>query len=358
MKSESKQVFKILNPNKIWVPVLLGLAIVIYLLYSDPELTFAHLRLVFDATPHFVFIAFLVLLARDVGYLYRIRTVTGKRLSWKSSFYVVVLWEFSSAVTPSVVGGTAVAVFLLLKEGLNLGRSLAFVMLTAILDNFFFIITAPIILFLARGDLFPEISGLGSFLSNDLKYLFIISYLLIAMYTLMMFYALFIRPRAFKWFLLKITSIRFLRKWRAKAYEHGEQIILASTQLAGKRLSYWIKVIASTIFIWSARYLMLNFLMAAFTEITLRDNLVIFARQVIMWIVMMMSPTPGSSGTAELFFNKFFHDYLGNYTLATNIFWRALSYYPYLIAGAIFLPKWVRRVFFEKKEQVEVEQKS
>ncbi|WP_343031309.1 lysylphosphatidylglycerol synthase transmembrane domain-containing protein [Xanthovirga aplysinae] len=345
-----------MNPNKIWVPVLLGLGIVFYLLYSDPDLTFAQLRLVVEATPSFVILAFFVLMARDAGYLYRIRTITGKRLSWTSSFYVIILWEFSSAVTPSIVGGTAVAVFLLLKEGLNLGRSLAYVMLTAILDNFFFIVTAPMVLFLANGEVFPQMIGLESFLSTDLKYLFIISYVMIALYTLVMFYALFIRPRAFKWFLLKITSIRFLRKWRSQAYEHGDEIILASTQLAGKNSTYWIKIIASTIFIWSARYLMLNCLMAAFTDTTLRDNLVIFARQVIMWIVMLMSPTPGSSGTAEFFFNKFFQDYLGNYTLATNIFWRALSYYPYLIAGAIFLPKWVRRVFFKKEGKVKVEQ--
>jgi uncharacterized protein (TIRG00374 family) len=163
---------------------------------------------------------------------------------------------------------------------------------------------------------------------------------------------LFYKPRAFKWILIKLFSIRFLRKWKTDAQEYGDQIIDASKLLRGKNPSYWGKIIGATIVVWSARYLMLNALMGAFVPLDLFDNIIVFARQVIMWIVMMISPTPGSSGTAEFFYAQFFEQFLGKYTFVTSIIWRLLSYYPYLILGAIFLPRWIRQVFFNKKKEL------
>ncbi len=96
---------------------------------------------------------------------------------------------------------------------------------------------------------------------------------------------------------------------------------------------------------------MLNALISAFVPLDLFDHIIVFARQVIMWIVMMISPTPGSSGTAEFFYAQFFAQFLGKYTFVTSIVWRLLSYYPYLILGAIFLPRWIRQVFFKKKTE-------
>ena len=350
MDLDSKKVFKTLNPNKIWIPVLIGISIVLYLFYSDPDLTASKLRLIFDASAISIIVAFLVILARDAGYVYRIRTLTDKKLSWTSSIYVIILWEFASAVTPSVVGGTAVAVFILNKEGITLGKSMAFAMLTAILDNMFFVLAAPIVMFFTQGQIFPDLPSIEMRLGNSLKYLFIISYLLIAIYTFAMSFALFYRPRTFKWLLMKLTGFKILKRWRFKAYEHGNEIIWASSQLKGKKASYWIKICLATIFVWCARYVMLNCLISAFADINFNDHITIFSRQIIMWIVMLISPTPGSSGTAEFFFTQFFTRFLGDYTFVTNISWRMLSYYPYLLLGAIFLPKWVRKVFFKKNK--------
>lgn len=349
MDLDSKKVFKTLNPNKIWIPIGLGLAIVFYLFYSDPDLTADKLKLIFDASLLSVILALFVIFIRDAGYVYRIRTLTGKQLTWKSSIYVIILWEFASAVTPSVVGGTAVAVFILNKEGITLGKSMAYAMLTAILDNLFFVIAAPVVMLMVQWEVFPSFELIEKQLGNSLQYLFIISYLLIAVYTFAMSFALFYRPRTFKWFLLKMTSIRFLKRWKNKANEHGEEIIQASFQLKGKGTPYWIKICMATVLVWCARYFMLNCLITAFTDVNLTEHITIFSRQVIMWIVMLISPTPGSSGTAEFFFSQFFTEFLGDYTFVTNISWRMLTYYPYLLLGAIFLPRWIRRVFFQNK---------
>lgn len=349
MDISSKKIFKTLNPNKVWIPVAIGLGIVFYMFYSDPDLTTDKLKLIFDASWLPIVLALLVIFARDAGYVYRIKTLTNDELSWKSSIYVIIFWEFASAVTPSVVGGTSVVVFILVKEGISLGKSVAYVMLTAILDNLFFVLVAPLALLFTTQELFPNGNEMEMELGNSLLVLFIISYVLITVYTFFMFYAIFIRPRGFKWLLLKVTSISFMRRWRYAAGKHGDEIIIASQLLRGKKFRYWFKIITATFLIWSARYLMLNCLIAAFTNVNPMEHLLIFCRHLMMWITMLISPTPGSSGTAEFFFAQFFTEFLGDYTFVTNISWRMLSYYPYLILGAIFLPKWIRSAFFKKK---------
>ena len=347
---QSKNVFKILNPNRVWIPIMFGLGIVMFMFYNDPDLTPVKLKLIFDADVLPVVLALVVLAVRDAGYIYRIRVLTDKKLSWMGSVYVIILWEFSSAVTPSIVGGTAVAVFILLKEGINLGKSLSYVMLTAILDNLYFVLIGCLVLFLTAGRIFPEIENTVVNMEMSLQISFYLSYFLILTYTLLMSWALFLHPRGFKWIMLKITKVRPLRRWRFSAYEHGNEIMWASRELRGKGPRYWGAVTISTLFIWSARYILLNCLVESFVDVGVRDHLTIFGRQVIMWIGMLISPTPGSSGTAEFFFTHFFKDYLGDYTFVSSIFWRALTYYPYLILGAIFLPRWIKRVFFTKKK--------
>ncbi|MBS9524344.1 flippase-like domain-containing protein [Litoribacter alkaliphilus] len=348
MRLDNKEIFKTLNPNKVWVPVAIGLGIVFLMFYLDPKVNAQTLKGVFDASVGGVLLALLFILMRDAGYVYRIRKITDEKLSWVRAIYVIILWEFASAVTPSIVGGTAVAVFILHKEGIKLGKALAFVMLTAILDNLFFVIGAPIILYLAKGHIFPDTRMMELRLGTSIQYLFWISYSLYAIYTIVMSAALFYRPRVFKWILMKIFSIKWIRKWKSNANDYGNQIIEASETFKDKNYKYWLSVVGATVFIWSARYLMLNALISAYKSVDMFGHIIIFARQIIMWIVMMVSPTPGSSGTAEFFFAQFFAEFLPGYTFVTSILWRLLSYYPYLILGAIFLPKWIRQVFFKK----------
>lgn len=350
MKIDNKKIFETLNPNKVWVPILIGLGIVFAMFYFDPSVTEESLKGVFDASIPWLILAIVVILFRDLGYVYRIREITQHHLTWGRAIYVIILWEFASAVTPSVVGGTAVAIFILNKEGIKLGKAIAYVMVTAILDNLFFVIGAPIILFFAKGHIFPSSKVLETQLQDSMEAIFWLSYTLYAVYSVVMAAALFYRPRVFKWVLIKLFSIKWLRKWKHDAVEYGNQIIDASKELSGKNWKYWVPIILATIFIWSSRYLMLNALISAFVPLNLNENVIVFARQVIMWIVMMISPTPGSSGTAEFFFGQFFTEFLGNYTFVTSILWRLFSYYPYLILGAIFLPRWIRQVFFKKKK--------
>ena len=342
MDQNKKTILKSFSPVKILIPVLLGLAATVWLFIRDDKIS--ELKGIAEANVWWLLAAIAVLFIRDFGYMYRIRNLTDKFLTWRNSLDVIMLWEFASAVTPSVVGGTTVATIILNKEGIPLGKSLAYVMLTAVLDNMFFILAAPIALLATQGQVFPTFNLDPSDVAK-LQSAFYISYGLIAVYTLLMIYALFVKPRAFKWLLLKITSIRFLRKWRVSAFQHGNEIIWASEQLKGKDFSYWARAIVSTVFVWCARYFLLNCLIAAFVDVSLSEHLLIISRNLVFWIVMLIAITPGGAGIVEMAFPSFFGLFLGSFSTIVVVLYRLITYYPYLILGSVFLPKWIAKVF-------------
>ena len=55
------------------------------------------------ATTIWLFVAFLFMVSRDFFYVIRIRLLTKNQLGWKAAIYVILLWEFASALTPGVV---------------------------------------------------------------------------------------------------------------------------------------------------------------------------------------------------------------------------------------------------------------
>lgn len=112
-----------------------------------------------------------------------------------------------------------------------------------------------------------------------------------------------------------------------------------------KPIKYWIKIFGSTILSWTARFLVVNCVLMAFLSLSAYDNLLIFTKQLVMWLVLLISPTPGGSGIAEYLFDTFLGDFLpaGALIIVTSIIWRLISYYPYLFIGAFILPKWLAK---------------
>ena len=345
MNPDTQKIFKTLNINRIWIPVVLGLGVAFYLFVNDGSLNLANLRLISRADWRYVLGVLLAIIVRDWGYMYRIRVLTHASLSWMSSFYVILLWEFSSAVTPFVVGGSVVAIFLLLKEGIELGKSLAYVIITSIFDNLFFIGISSLSFFGAYDSIFADMSAIETRLGSSLRLLFSSSYTLVSIYTLIVLLAIFVQPKLFRWVLLKITNIGLFKRWQQAARRHGDEIVLASEALQGESFAYWLKVGIATLVTWSARYLILNLIIAAYVSLDFVDHLVILGKQVIMWTTMLVSPTPGGSVTAEILYKQLHGSVLKEYTLITVVLWRIFTYYFYLILGAIYLPRWIKRVF-------------
>lgn len=116
MSSTQRKILNIFAFRRIIIPVAIGLAVIIYMIIRDiSKGNLSGLNWTWNAAFYF-FCSLLMLVLRDVGYIYRIRLLTDKALNWRKSFQVIMLWEFASSVTPSVVGGSAFAIFILAKK--------------------------------------------------------------------------------------------------------------------------------------------------------------------------------------------------------------------------------------------------
>ncbi|MBP8878080.1 MAG: flippase-like domain-containing protein, partial [Flavobacteriales bacterium] len=228
------------------------------------------------------------------------------------------------------------------REGLALGRATAIVLVTALMDELFYVVAVPVVfLFVGMDNLFPAQLN-NAFWGLPVRTIFWIGYGFIVLLVLMVFYSIFFRPRAFKFVLLKIFKLPFLRRWRPGVIRVGDDIVTTSAELRGKPKRFWAKAFGATCFSWASRFLVINFIAAAF--FTVGDHLLLYARQLIMWVILLISPTPGSSGVAEVAFSGFFRDLLPavGYIGAIALLWRLFTYYLYLIVGSITLPRWLR----------------
>lgn len=296
-------------------------------------------------------LALLAMAMRDLAYMYRIRVLTDNLLSWYQSFRVIMLWEFASALTPSIVGGSGIAMFIVHREGIKLGKSTAIVLVSALLDELFYILTVIVVLFAVGTDnLFPvELQKTLFGTTFGTQGIFWIGYFFIVAMTTSILVAVFTIPRGFKYLLLQIFRIPFLKRWRYNVIEIGDDIIITSKELKGKPFKYWLKAFGATYASWTARYIVVNFLIMAFMNPDnvlvhgFLDQVLIFARQLVMWVIMLISPTPGSSGVAEFAFSGFLREFIPlGLVGALALLWRLISYYPYLFIGAIILPRWLR----------------
>ncbi|WP_162054777.1 lysylphosphatidylglycerol synthase transmembrane domain-containing protein [Pontibacter pamirensis] len=331
------------STRKLVLPMLLGFGVIGYMLYTSYEP--GQLNTLLQVSPFWVSMALLVLLVRDFGYIYRMRYITDKVLSWKQSFNIIMLWEFASCALPSVMGGTTVVAYILFKEKIPLGKAIAQVMVTSLLDNLYFVLAVPLVLYFTKENVLPEMLGLSETLRESLAIAFIISYLLISLYAFTMFYALIINPKAVKHLFIRLGQLRPFRKWREQMFRHANELLIASQHLRSKKSTYWLHAGISTAFVWTARYIIIGCLIAAFTQLNLHDHLLIFSRNLIYKIVLFMSVTPGAAGIAEIAFPAFFGAYLGSFTTIVVLLYRLLTHYLYLVLGAIIFPRWAARVF-------------
>jgi glycosyltransferase 2 family protein len=351
VKPAVNDVLKYISLKKIIIPILLGLSAVGYMLYIKIDThTFSNIHWTTTSTIA-IAVALGMLALRDFAYMIRLRILSKAHLSWKQCFEVVFCWEFASAVAPGAIGGGfAFAIFAIHKEKIPLGKSAAIVLLTSFFDGLFFIVGAPVLYAIfTKQQLFYNVTNSVQIISNSeaLHSAFWSIYGLVVFYKIVVGYALFVDASAVKKGLQKLFSIPFLQRWQAKAVTTGDELIVASKELKKESAMYYIGGFAATVLSWTARFTIVNCVIAAFSTAADVHHLLLFARQIVVGILMMGTPTPGGAGLAELSFGNFYGEFINNagLTVALALLWRMLSYYPYLIMGAIVVPRWVRRVF-------------
>jgi len=353
-EEEHHDIIKKLRPGKIILPVLIGFAVVLWFIIRDMNINvFREITFTWKSS-FWLFTAFVMIVFRTYMYMARIRILTDRDLTWMQSFRVIMLWEFTSAVTPSTVGGTGFAVIFLHKEGITIGRSTSVVLLTSFLDELYFVVMLPLLLLLAGGRdiLMTSVQGGGNAVMNNLAIIAIAGYAITLAWVLLVGYGLFINPVSIKKIITNIFKLPLLKRWKESAARAGNDILCSSDNLKHKTPAFWGKALITTFLTWTSRYWLVNVILLAF--FTVGDHLIIFARQIVLWIMMIISPTPGGSGFAELILGRYISDMIpvdtahaGGVALAMALIWRIISYYPFLLAGVLIIPGWIDRKFIK-----------
>lgn len=333
---------------QVFIPIAIGLIAIAALFLHEFDIdSFRTIR--FDGRSIiFIFLAFLLIAGRDVGMMARLRLLTNYQLTWKQAFNVNILKEFSAAIMPAAIGAGPALIILLTKEGINAGKSTTIGITNLFLDNLFYVVFCPLIfLFVPLSKLFSD----ANVVSSTIQVVFWVVYPLLCGWTFILFFGLFIRPDLLARALRYLFKLRFLRRWQPLIYSFTENMLAASKEIKQRPFVFWLKTFGVTIFAWSCRFFVANALLMAFTNIG--NQLVVFGRQLIIWLSMIVVPTPGGSGLSEIAFKEFYSDImLGSGPMLIVItMWRILSYYLYLFLGVIVFPQWAKKAFPKKSKQ-------
>lgn len=339
---------------KVILPIFIGLGVVVYLFINDAkEQNIGTILndLVFNyKTIMLIGLAWLFMIGRDFGLSWRFRHLTGKQLSWRKAIKVCFLCEFTSCVTPSSVGGSTLGMIYLHHEGIEFGRATTLMITTLFLDELFFVVACPIVMLITPiNELF---STPTSSFSQGIQYTFFVVYTGIIIWTIILFWGLIINPHIIRRLLLGIFTLPFIKRWRKNIEALSNNIITTSREIRKKGIIWWLKAFGATLLSWTSRYLVVNALFMAFVPSTISDQWIIWARQLIVWVTLTISPTPGGSGISEWIFTEFYSEFIPTIglTLILALSWRIISYYIYLIIGCCLLPKWIKETFSRLKK--------
>lgn len=336
---------------KVLLPVVIGLGVVFLMFVHDAKKE--NLSEIWSQI-HFtwwsilcIFIALVCMAFRDVGLTWRFRALTDRKLTWGQSWTVDMMCEFTNCITPSAVGGSSLGPVFLNSEGVEFGRATTLMLTTLFMDELFFVIACPIVVFLTPAS--EIFNSTGEDFTHGLKFTFWTVYSFIAAWTFILFMGIIWKPFWIQKVLNKIASWHWLRKWKEDIESLGDNMIATSKELRSKPFRFWLEVFCGTMLAWTARYFVVNALFLGFLPNTDHYQWIILARQFVIWVVLMVSPTPGGAGLSEWLFSNYYGDLVGTAGMALimAIFWRLITYYLYLVIGAIVTPGWLKS-YYEK----------
>lgn len=291
----------------------------------------------------FFLLACTFMLIRDFAMAKRFMHIANNQLNTGQALHIHLLSEFTSAVTPAAIGGSSLVILFLKKEGINAGKSTAIMFVNLFLDELFFILACPLVFCLLPIQL---LFNSDSIIVSSFVYVFSVLYFGRLIWTIVLYIGIFHKPHWIQKMLSTLFRLPVLSKFQHKIANLTSHLIEASQEFGNQGLAFWAKSFMLTCISWTARFLVVNALFMIFQPDKI-DHLVVFARQLVLWIYMMVSPTPGGSGLAEYSFKAYYSDIFCNSTqiIILTLLWRVCSYYLYLFAGMLILPSWLKKSF-------------
>lgn len=329
-----------MNRKMIWLAVIIGFTVIGWMFWRDFDAAaFSTLKF----SPRVIaglLLAVCCMALQNFGMTWRYRLLTHRFLTWPQAFRANIICEFTSAVTPSLIGGGGLIFLSLYKEGLSAGKSTAVMIASLFMDELFLCLSS-----LAVIALFPnnELFGGVEALASSIKWLFLIVLGGIICWTALLYTALFHKPQWVSSMLLGLFSLPFLRRWKEAVHKMTDDLETGSNEMKKDGWRFLVKPFVATGISWCCRYAVVSALLFAFGSPG-GDQLLAYVRQWILWIIAMITPTPGGSGMNEYMFKTYYKDFFPSVgiTIVVALVWRIITYYSYLIAGACIIPQWLK----------------
>lgn len=318
----------------IYAAILIGIAVVVGMLLCEFNIhSLSQIQFTWAFFSGIVGAAILVTL-QNLMMATRFKLLAGAPLTLRNGLRVDLMCEFTSAVTPSSVGGSGFTFLYLNREGISMGHS-TFAMLAALLADEAFLSVSSLLLFLFVP--IPNLQG-PEWLHYGMKWLFGVSSVIVLCWSALLLILIFYRPEWIAGIVAFVCKLPWLRRFHSKILRFSADLRVASMQARQKSLGFWMKIAAVTAVAWMSRFGVAVAVLSAFAP---QGSLFqAWMMQWVLWMVSMISPTPGGSGLAELMFGWYYRDYFADASMVVIavMIWRLLSYYSYLIIGTILLP--------------------
>lgn len=275
----------------------------------------------------------------------KIRFLSEKTLGWMASFRVMLAWDFTSAVTPSTIGGAPMATYAMTKEGLKLGGSGAIILYGVLLDQIWFAIAIPILLLAGMFyEVVPPNIGLLGEISMALVYIGLLCY------AGLLAYGVLVNPSAIKKVVNFVFKLPFLRKYREKVGEEAENLEDYAHQLRAKPASFLFKAFFLSTMSWVCRIALATIVILSLLP---APEVLSLLRSLAMNLAFLVVPTPGGSGGVEGLFVLFQGPLIAREAfIGLAVFlWRIISYYISIGLGMMATTWYINQSVAELKEE-------
>lgn len=275
----------------------------------------------------------------------KIRYLSEKTLDWFASFRVMLSWDFTSSVTPSVVGGAPMATYAMTKEGFKFGQSTAIILYSLLLDQLWFALAVPILLF--SGIFFevvPDNIGMIGHASMALLYIGLLSY------AGLMAYGVLKNPNAIRRVVNFLFKLPFLRRWEDKVSNEVDNLVEYSHELRKKPKSFLFKAFFLSTMSWLCRVALPTIVVLSLLP---ADVILSVLRSLAMNLAFLIMPTPGGSGGVEGLFAIFQGPLIDRKAfIGLAVFaWRVISYYISVGLGMMATTWYINRSVVDNFEE-------
>ncbi len=275
----------------------------------------------------------------------KIKFLSENVMGWMASFRVVLAWDFTSAVTPSTIGGAPMATYAMSKEGLNLGESSAIVLYGVLLDQIWFAIAIPILLV---AGVFYEVVPTEIGMLGEASMLTL--YILLLSYAGLLAYGVLVNPSAIKKVVKAVFKLPLLNRYYDKISEEAENLEGYAHQLRKKPLSFLLKAFFFSTMSWLCRIALPTMVILSLLP---APEVLSALRSLAMNLAFLVVPTPGGSGGVEGLFVLFQGPLIDRKSfIGLAVFlWRIISYYISVAAGMAATTWYINRSVVENQNK-------